>query len=157
MVKENKFWYKEWWAITLFVIVGLIIIWSFLPHSVDDNSQPSQIEQKQILTAQQILEARQNYQVVVNDWESTGWESHYNPNTEKTMSSFWTKLDLSITNNNNPEFSLDWLTIRVNIKHLPGSDGIDTSWGRLTIDVNDIKSGESKSITVYYPGDLSAV
>ena len=142
MVKEIEAWYKKLWALSLFVLI-LVIAGCSSPDSSNDNLQPQQVEPEITLTAQQVLDARQNYKVVVNDWESTGWESHYNPNTEKTMSSFWTKLDLSITNNN-PEFSLDCLTIRVNIKHPPGSDGIDTSWGRLTIDVNDIRSGESK-------------
>ena len=30
---ENKVWYKKWWAITIFVIIGLVIIGSFLPNS----------------------------------------------------------------------------------------------------------------------------
>lgn len=72
------------------------------------------------------------------------------------MSSFWTKIDLSVKNNNQDN-SLDWLTIRVNIKHPAGSDGKDTSWGRLPLDVSKIKPGESKTMTVYYPGDLSQV
>ena len=103
------------------------------------------------LTTQQILEARQNYEVVINDWESTDWESHYNPNTDDTHESFWTKLDLSVKNNNQV-VSLDWLTIRVDIH---GSDGKDIGWGRLPIDVSNIKPEESKTMTVYYPGDLS--
>lgn len=113
-------------------------------------------EVKKSYSVEQILNARQNYEIVVNDWVSTDWESHYNPNTDKTMNSFWTKIDLSVTNNNQ-ETSLDWITIRVNIKHPAGSDGKDTSWGRLPIDVSDIKSGETKNMIVYYPGDLSQV
>lgn len=152
MVKQKE-WYKRWWAITLFIFIGLIIIGSLLPDS-NNNSQNQQT--KSTLTTQQILDARQNYQVVVNDWISTDWESHYNPNTDKTIDSFWTKMDLSITNNNQ-DAPLDWLTIRVNIKHQVGSDGKDTSWGRLPIDVSDIEPGETKDITIYYPGDLSQV
>ena len=119
-----------------------------------EKEQP--IKVKPELSIQQILNARQNYEVVVNNWLSTGWESRYNSNTEKTESSFWTKLDLSIKNNNQ-DISLDLLTIKVNIKHLAGSDGEDTSWGRLSINVKDVKPGESKNMVVYYPGDLSPV
>ena len=31
MPKENKKWYKRWWAITIWVIVGLCFIGSFIP------------------------------------------------------------------------------------------------------------------------------
>jgi len=33
MTKESKPWYKRWWAILLFVIVGLVIIGSFLSNT----------------------------------------------------------------------------------------------------------------------------
>lgn len=42
---KQKEWYKRWWAITLFVIVGLIILGSLLPDS-NNNSQSQQTEQK---------------------------------------------------------------------------------------------------------------
>ncbi len=119
-----------------------------------EKEQP--IKVKSELSIQQILNARQNYEVVVNNWSSTGWESRYNPNTEKTENHFWTKLDLSVKNNN-PDISLDLLTIKVNIKHPVGSDGEDASWGRLSINVSNIKPGKSKTMVVYYPGDLSRV
>ena len=32
-MKEGKAWYKRWWAIALFVLIGLAIIGSFLPNS----------------------------------------------------------------------------------------------------------------------------
>lgn len=123
-------------------------------------SQEKVIEQPKIvkerLSVSEIIELRNNYEVIVNDWESTGWESHYNPNVDRNTENFWTRLELTIRNNN-VEKSLEWLTVRVNIKHPPGSDGIGLSWGRLPINVKGINPGESKKIITYYPGDLSAV
>jgi len=153
MAKENWFKRHPVWSVIIGIFVLLVIIGILSSNGSDNNTQT---EQKPTLTTQQILDVRQNYEVIVNNWVSTDWESHYNPNTDKTMSSFWTKLDLSVKNNN-PDASLDWLTIRVNIKHPTGSDGKDISWGRLPIDVGNIKPGESKTRIVYYPGDLSQV
>jgi len=49
MAKESKPWYTKWWAITLFVIVGLMIIGSLLPDSETETSTQSQ----QVPTTQQ--------------------------------------------------------------------------------------------------------
>ena len=135
-------------------IITLMIVSIILISGCTKKTEITEVKPE--LSTQQILEARQNYQVKVNDWVSTGWENHYNPNVDKNTNSFWTKLDLTIQNNNK-NVVLDFLTVRVNIKHEPGSDGKDLSWGRLPLDVSNIKPGESKSMIVYYPGDLSAV
>lgn len=41
-MKENKPWYKKWWAITLFIIIGLLIIGSLIPdNKTSPNTQRS--------------------------------------------------------------------------------------------------------------------
>lgn len=39
MVGNKKSWYKRWWAITIFIIIGVAILGSFLPdHEIQNNS-----------------------------------------------------------------------------------------------------------------------
>lgn len=121
-----------------------------------DNEWPSENLITDDSKTKQITDARKKYNVFVNHWSSTDWQEQYNPNTDKFHFSFWTKLDITVKNNNS-DFKLKYLTIRVNIKHPPGTDGNSISWGRLTIDVNDIEPGKSKDMIIYYPGDLSKV
>jgi len=42
--KTKKSWYKRWWAIILFVFIGLIIISSLLPDSDNISNQQSNIQ-----------------------------------------------------------------------------------------------------------------
>ena len=41
MVENKKPWYKRWWVIVIFVLVGLAIIGSFLPDTETDTSSSS--------------------------------------------------------------------------------------------------------------------
>ncbi|MBI4918841.1 hypothetical protein HY837_02860 [archaeon] len=102
-------------------------------------------------TPDEILTARNNYEVRLLSYKSEGRADCYNTNTQSITSSFWMMLKLNVTNNNN--FSLNILTIK--IAQFNGEENI--GWGRLVIPVQEIKNKESKEIVMYYPGDLSSV
>lgn len=47
MADKNKPWYKKWWAILIFVFVGLMIIGSFLPDTDTSTQQTNNANQEQ--------------------------------------------------------------------------------------------------------------
>ncbi len=145
MVEKN--WFKRHFVWTGVIGVTVLFILTGIFSGCGDS------EAKRIQT---ILEGRQNFHVVVTDWEALGWGRRYNTNTDKEIDSDWTKLELYVTNNEHG-IALDGLTIAVHIRTTASLHGDDTISGRLFIDVSDIKPGDSKTMTVYYPADFSRV
>lgn len=50
--QKIKPWYKRWWAIVLFVFLGLLIIGSYLPDSEKNNSSTTETQQETTLSDQ---------------------------------------------------------------------------------------------------------
>jgi hypothetical protein len=65
-VKQKKSWYKSWWAITLFIIIGLIILGGIFGGNKNNSSQSSLNNEQKIVSEPANSQATQNTKPTVN-------------------------------------------------------------------------------------------
>ena len=89
MVQTNKPWFKKWWAIALFIIIGLAIIGSLLPDSNNSQTNTNQPNSNQATQNENSLSTQpltRIEQIVKNvgDYEVTIWDTDGNFATESS-------------------------------------------------------------------------
>jgi len=90
MDQTNKPWYKKWWAIALFIIIGLVIIGSLLPDSNNSQTSTNQPNSNQATQNENSLSSQpltRIEQIVKNvgDYEVTIWDSNGDFATENSV------------------------------------------------------------------------